>query len=280
MVTERGGGFTWAENSYFFRLTPWHNDPVSDPASEVVYLQDAGDRRALVRHARRRSGRTLPYTIRHGAGASTFSHEHDGIATQLTLGMAEDAPVKLALLRVTNRDERARRLTVTTYVEWTLGVLREHTQHQVRTAFDREQATIFARNSFDPQFAGWTAFHAITEPVTRVHRRAAAISWDGTAPPRRRRRWVRPPARAASPAPASIPAPRSSACSSWRRARPARSPSCSAPRESEAAGTELLGAIPRRRAAQRRIGDRASRAGRERLSRDSRARRRSPPSTR
>ena len=33
-------GFTWAENSYFYRLTPWHNDPVSDPVSEVLYLRD------------------------------------------------------------------------------------------------------------------------------------------------------------------------------------------------------------------------------------------------
>ena len=28
-----------------------------------------------------------------------------------------------------------------------------------------ERDTIFAQNYFDPQFAGWTAFHAITEPV-------------------------------------------------------------------------------------------------------------------
>ncbi len=47
-----------------------------------------------------------------------------------------------------------------------MGVLREHTQHQVRTSFDREQGAIFARNTYDPQFAGWVAFHAMTEPVT------------------------------------------------------------------------------------------------------------------
>ena len=40
-VTERGGGFTWAENSRFFRLTPWFNDPVSDPCGDVLYLKDA-----------------------------------------------------------------------------------------------------------------------------------------------------------------------------------------------------------------------------------------------
>ena len=79
--------------------------------------------------------------------------------------MAEDAPVKWRCSGDQPR-RRSRKLTVTTYVEWTLGLLREHTQHQVRTEFDREHEAIFARNSFDPQFAGWTAFHAITEPVT------------------------------------------------------------------------------------------------------------------
>jgi cyclic beta-1,2-glucan synthetase len=165
VVTERGGGFTWAENSYFYRLTPWHNDPASDPVTEVIYLRDeeTGEVWCATPGPVREDA---PFTIRHGAGSSTFSQEHGGIRTRLTLGIAEDAPIKLALLEVTNRSDQARRLKITTYVEWALGVLREHTQHQVRTGFDREHETIFATNSFDPQFAGCTAFHAISEPVT------------------------------------------------------------------------------------------------------------------
>ena len=40
IVSERGAGFSWAGNSQFFRLTPWHNDPVGDPATDVIYLRD------------------------------------------------------------------------------------------------------------------------------------------------------------------------------------------------------------------------------------------------
>jgi cyclic beta-1,2-glucan glucanotransferase len=165
IVTERGGQCTWAENSQFFRLTPWHNDPVADPVSEVIYLQDAntGELWCATPGPIYQKER---YTVRHGAGMSSFEHQHDGITTHLTLGMVEDAPVKLGLLRVTNDGESARRLTVTTYMEWALGVLREHTQHQVRTMVHRELQAILAQNYFDPQFAGWTAFHAISEPVT------------------------------------------------------------------------------------------------------------------
>ncbi|HSB54832.1 MAG TPA: glucoamylase family protein, partial [Gemmatimonadales bacterium] len=166
VVTERGGGFTWAASSYFYRLTPWHNDPVADPVSEVVYLED---------HETEELWSATPgpvrteqeFTVCHGAGSSTFTSVHTGIATELTLGMADDAAVKIALLRVTNAGKRRRRLRLTTFVEWNLGALREHTQHQVGTTWDPVEQIFLARNTFDPQFAGWNAFHAISEPVIR-----------------------------------------------------------------------------------------------------------------
>ena len=164
IVTEKGGGSTWAENSYFFRLTPWHNDPVSDPVSEIVYLQDEETEELWCATPGPIDGDS--FTVRHAPGTSSFTHQHDDIASQLVLGLAPDAPVKLSVLRLTNRGTKPRRLKLTTYVEWTLGVLREHTQHQVNTRYERERETILASNYFDPHFAGWTAFHGISEPVT------------------------------------------------------------------------------------------------------------------
>jgi cyclic beta-1,2-glucan synthetase len=165
IVSERGAVFTWAGSSYFFRLTPWHNDPVSDPVSDVVYLQDeaSGETWSATPAP---LGQDATYTVRHGAGASTFVCEQHRIATRLTFAMAEDEPVRLSLLRVTNRDEVPRRIGVTAYVEWTLGVMREHTQHQLRTEFDPALDAILARNSFDPQFEHHVAFCALSEPVT------------------------------------------------------------------------------------------------------------------
>jgi len=164
LVTERGGGCAWAGNSYFYRLTPWHNDPVSDPPGEVLYLRDeeSGELWSATPATVRRDG---AYVVRHGAGWSSFSHEHAGIATELTLAMAGDDPVKISILRVANRGATPRRVSVTAYVEWTLGVLREHTQHQVRTEIDPARGAVFARNFFDPQFAEQVAFCALGEPL-------------------------------------------------------------------------------------------------------------------
>ena len=165
IVSERGAGFTWAGSSYFFRLTPWHNDPVSDPVSDVLYLQDEASA-ATWSATPAPLGHDGQYTVRHGAGASTFECEQHRIATRLTLAMAADQPVRLSALRVTNHDEVPRRIGVTAYVEWTLGVMREHTQHQVRTEFDAGLGAILARNCFYPQFEHHVAFCALTEPIT------------------------------------------------------------------------------------------------------------------
>jgi cyclic beta-1,2-glucan synthetase len=162
IVSERGGGFTWAKNSYFFRLTPWHNDPVSDPPSEVLYLRDEDSSEvwsatpAPIRN-------NVRYRVRHSAGSSSFESEHSAIATRLVLGMASGEALKISVLSLTNRSERTRHLTVTAYAEWTLGVLREHTQHQVHTSFDPESNAIVAQNHFEPQFGQWVAFAMMSE---------------------------------------------------------------------------------------------------------------------
>jgi cyclic beta-1,2-glucan synthetase len=165
LVTESGAGCTWAGNSFFFRLTPWHNDPVADPISEVIFLRDEetgevwSPTPAPIRQ-------TLPFIVRHGAGFSSFQHERAGILSLLTLGMAEGHAVKVSILRLTNHGGRPRRLSVTAFAEWALGVQREHTQHQVCTTFEADYRAIFAQNFFEPQFAGQVAFMSLSEPVT------------------------------------------------------------------------------------------------------------------
>ena len=157
LVSERGGGFSWASSSFFYRLTPWHNDPVSDPVSDVLYLRDleSGEAWTPTPGPIDDGGQT---EVRHGQGSSTFEHRHGELRSVLTLGLAEGAAVKVSRLRLWNDGTRRRRLSVTAYVEWTLGAEREHTQHQICTDFDAARGTLFARNTFDPQFSEWAAF--------------------------------------------------------------------------------------------------------------------------
>jgi len=164
LITERGGGFSWVENSYFFRLTPWYNDPVSDPATEILYIRDASG--ALWAPTPAIARDNSQYTVRHGAGFTTFLHEHGTIASELTVSIAPKDPVKITRLRLTNRSGRPTSLVLTSFVEWALGVMREHTQHQIATGFDRETQAIFAFNFCDASCADRVAFSWISEPPT------------------------------------------------------------------------------------------------------------------
>ena len=174
IVTERGAGCTWAGNAQFFRLTPWHNDPVSDPPGDALYLRDE-ESGALWSPTPAPLRSDQPYTVRHSAGQSSFQHVRDGIETHLRLGMAGEDPARISLLRLTNQGPGPRRIAVTWYVEWTLGALREHTQHQVVTTFDHAHRALLARNAFNPVFAQQRAFAALSETAGGVHRRPAGV---------------------------------------------------------------------------------------------------------
>ena len=52
LVSERGAAHTWSQNSREHRLTPWSNDPVSDPVSEAIYIRDDDTGRHTHRVAR------------------------------------------------------------------------------------------------------------------------------------------------------------------------------------------------------------------------------------
>ena len=104
-VSAEGSGHTWAENSRENQLTPWSNDPVSDPPGEAVYLRDLDSGALWTPTALpiRGPGR---YTARHGFGYSRFEHEAQGIAAEMLQFVPMDDPVKITRLTLTNRTQR------------------------------------------------------------------------------------------------------------------------------------------------------------------------------
>jgi cellobiose phosphorylase len=169
-ITERGGGYSWAENSYFFRLTPWSNDPVSDPCGEVLYIRDVESGATWTPTpgpASATGGETLSprYVVTHAPGVTRFSHSRGGLATELTLGVPRADAVKIAHLRLVNRGVATRRLSLTSYVEWVLGAERESTRHHLHTRYDATSGAVFAQNFFAPDFTNRVAFSWVSEHV-------------------------------------------------------------------------------------------------------------------
>ena len=164
LISESGGSYTWAENCHEFRLTPWHNDPVSDPTGEAFYIRDEQSGRfwsPTPLPARSQA----PCTVRHGFGYSVFEMAEDGITSEMWSYVAADAPVKFARLILRNRSGRERSLSVTGFWEWVLGESRARNLMHIATELDTRTGALLASNAFNTDFAGRVAFVAATEAV-------------------------------------------------------------------------------------------------------------------
>lgn len=163
-VTETGAGYTWSVNSRENRLTPWSNDPVSDPPGEIIYLRDE-ETGTIWSPTPLPIREVQPYTIRHGQGYTVFEHTSHGISQELLVFVPLQAPVKVSLLRLVNRTDQKRRLSVTSYTELVLGVERNVSAPYLITEIDAG-GTIYARNPFNNEFGGRVTFLATNEPVS------------------------------------------------------------------------------------------------------------------
>jgi cyclic beta-1,2-glucan synthetase len=167
MVSSGGAAFTWAENSRENRLTPFANDPISDPTGEAIFLRDEASGEVwgatpgpLARG--RDSGR---WVIRHAAGTTQYQHAIHGLRQELTVGVDPTDPVKLARLTLTNTSTDPRRLSVFGYAEWCLGPPRAGDRRFVATHLDDSTGALMARNAYSQEFSDRVAFFHATSPA-------------------------------------------------------------------------------------------------------------------
>jgi cyclic beta-1,2-glucan synthetase len=159
LVSEAGAGYTWAENSSQNRLTPWSNDPVTDTPGEALYLRD--EETARVWSPMPLPSRDAePYLVRHGAGYSHFQHNSQGLKQDTQLFITPDAPVKIIKLRLENTWCHPRRITVTYYAEWVLGVTRTVSHPYIIPEYDHNHGALLARNAYNTEFGERVAFLA------------------------------------------------------------------------------------------------------------------------
>ena len=164
IVTEAGGGYTWAVNSGENRLTPWTNDPVADLPVEALYLRDE-ESAELWTPTPEPAGADTTCQIHHGAGYTTWRSRSHGVENELLIFVPPDDPVKIVRLQLHNLLPRARRITATYYVEWLLGALRSISKPFVVCEFEADWHALLARNPWNPDFAERVAFLTSNLPL-------------------------------------------------------------------------------------------------------------------
>jgi len=181
IITASGSAHTWSGNSRERRLTPFANDPISDPTGEAIFVRDeeTGESWSPTPGplARPATGRCV---VRHTAGLSSFARTVHGIGHELDVFVDDLDPVKFSLLTLTNQGPAARTLSVFAYCEWMLGPPREGEQLHVVTEVDRATGAIFARNAYQEAFAHHVAFlYAADQPRSVTADRHAFLGRNG-----------------------------------------------------------------------------------------------------
>lgn len=162
VVSESGSAYTWFQNAHECRLTPWSNDAVSDPTGEAFYLRDEETGEFWSPTPLPARGHT-PYVTRHGMGYTVFEHVEQGIHSELSMYVALDAPVKFAVLKISNQSERARQITVAGYWEWVLGEIRAKSLMHIVTEVDPRTGALLARNPYNAEFGDLIAFVEVND---------------------------------------------------------------------------------------------------------------------
>ena len=178
LVSELGTGYTWWRNSRECKLTPWSNDPVLDPPTETGYLRDeaSGEVWSL---APSTTQSKLAYKVTHGRGYTRFDHERNGMKHEMTVYVPLEDPVKIIRLKLENKTAKQRRISLTYYAEWVLGVQRQTNASYIVTDWFPSANIMTARNTYQETFREATAFLGIFSGQANDLDQHSELSWTG-----------------------------------------------------------------------------------------------------
>ncbi|HYN00411.1 MAG TPA: glycosyl transferase, partial [Aestuariivirgaceae bacterium] len=153
-----GAGYSWSENSRDFQLTGWSNDPVANRPGEIFYVRDEASGALFGPTMLPIKDAQGPYIARHGQGYSSFEHTAHQISLKLEQFVPLGDPIKVSRLRLRNLSPGRKRLSVTAYAEWVLGVSRAQSAAYITTDIDPSTGAMVVRNPWSVRFGGHVAF--------------------------------------------------------------------------------------------------------------------------
>ena len=155
VVTNVGGGFTFAYNSNEFKISSWTGDITNLAPSEGFII----DNKPFV-----------STDCVHGRGFSIFNSNDADFDRELTQFVANDDNVKVFKLKLHNKTAENAKLPITFWVNAVLGHNEEKTATYVLTEFDPELDCLVLRNVYHPSYSDVKVFLNSSASVVEYHR--------------------------------------------------------------------------------------------------------------
>lgn len=149
IMTEAGGGYTWAFNSREYRLTPWSNDAVSDLQGEYVYLEDLDSKERFGAYL-------LPYEtnggyeVSFGLGYCKYLSIISDLLIELTVFVPRKELVKISMIKIRNLSGRKRKLSLRYYINPVLAFSNNFREKNIKTTVDNDK--IIFENKYEREF--------------------------------------------------------------------------------------------------------------------------------
>lgn len=194
VVSEAGGGFSWAGNSRLNQLTPWSNDPVADPPGEWLWLQDLD---ALPRAGWSLSpdAWALPdtrYTVSHTQAKTSIRHRRGALEVEVVWSVDVSLQLKQVEVHLHNRGTMDMHLRCIGMVEWVMGAaMRDRASTVTAGHLSTSNAVLLcSQREQSAGLGGGTAFWACNAPPL-AGAQGARLQWtcdrrelfDGTGSP-------------------------------------------------------------------------------------------------
>lgn len=149
IMTEAGGGYTWAFNSREYRLTPWSNDPVTDIQGEYIYLED-------LESNERFSAYLLPYEtnggyeVSFGLGYCKYLAIISDLLIEFTIFVPCKDLVKVSMIKIKNLSGRKRNLNLHYYINPVLAFSNNFREKNIKTTVENDK--IIFENKYEKEF--------------------------------------------------------------------------------------------------------------------------------
>jgi cyclic beta-1,2-glucan synthetase len=183
MISEAGGGNTWALNSRLNQLTAWANDPVADPPGEWFLLQDRRTREVWSVSPSAWGEDRTNYRVEHTQGRTTITHRRGAVEVTASWCVDPDAAVKQVRIRLVNRGTAMAHLRLVGMVEWVMGEKRsDRATLETRACFeaggdDVLTGLLCTQREAGTGFGGGTAFFCEASAGHMDHDSLGSLDW-------------------------------------------------------------------------------------------------------